>query len=81
MDAQEMWSRLKEQSLLSLAQQMGVSPKRIVRALEEAGLLGNEPSDPTPREVRSGRKDARRRWTPVMTESRRIGRRSSNQRF
>lgn len=77
----EAWEMLQAASLPMVASKLGLSPKALLKKLEQAGMLGNKPLDPTPAQIRSGRRDARKRWTPVMTESRRIGRRSSHTRF
>lgn len=81
MDAAMIWKRLQNQSVVSLSLELGVSPKKLVRTLEMAGLLGNSPKDPTPRRIRVERRIARQLWTPAVTEARRIGRRCSNERM
>lgn len=77
MDAQTVWARLRSQSVSSLALELGVRPLRLVRMLEEAGMMGNDQTDPTPRHIRAGQRKAKRRWSSGIAEGRRIGRRCS----
>ena len=73
---EEMWEECQHRRLALVARENLRSARGLMEEFRRAGFLGNEPSDPSPDEIRQGMEFFRSRWDPVTEQSRWIAART-----
>ena len=77
----EMWSQCQRRRLVEVARENRRSPRGLMEEFRRAGFLGNEPSDPSPDEIRQGMEYFRSRWDEATEAARWIAARSVESTF
>ena len=78
---EEMWHQCQWRPLAKVAAENMRSPRGLMDEFRRAGFLGNEPSDPSPDEIRKATLALRSRWDPETERLRWIAARTPSTGF
>jgi hypothetical protein len=78
---EEMWEQCQRRKITAVARENMRTPRELMSEFRSAGLLGNEPSDPTPDEIREGMEYFRNQWDAATEASRWIAARTTESVF
>lgn len=65
-----LWQQCKYQKVSEVARKYGRTTQDLVAEFQQAGLLGNGPSDPSPAEIKQQMARFRASWDPTTERSR-----------
>lgn len=78
---EEMWQQCQSRKLLVVARENLRSPRGLMEEFRAAGYLGNEPSDPSPEEIRREMEAFKSQWDPATERARWIAARTPSTAF
>lgn len=81
LELEEMWELCKSKPIAEVARQNLRSVRGLMEEFRRAGLFGNEPSDPSPDEIRQGMEFFRSQWDRATERARWIAARTHDSVF
>lgn len=81
LSVEQMWQACQKRPIAKVAKENGRTARELAWEFRRAGLLGNEPSDPSPEEIARATQSLRSEWDETTERNRWIAARTPDSSF